>query len=256
VLADGRFDEAEPLIEEALALGRRAQHPGAILTANGLALFLAHERGRSQEFSQRFELFTDHYPWARTLLRVGFALYCTEVGRTEDAQRELEALAAGDFRDFPRDEHWILTMAQLAAICFDVGDEKRAAQLYELLRPFAGRNAVHDLLRVSAGCVDHYLGLLAVTTRRWPDAVRHFEDALAMNTRMGARPFVVRTQYEYAQLLRARGRREDLRRARAFATECAAAAKAMGMQRALDLALELERALEQAAPAAHPRSKA
>jgi hypothetical protein len=50
------------------------------------------------------------------------------------------------------------------------------------------------------------------------DAVCHFEHALAMNERMGARPWLARTQREYSRLLggremlsgRERQRAEDL----------------------------------------------
>ena len=54
-------------------------------------------------------------------------------------------------------------MAQLAYVCAALGDERRAAVLYDLLVPFADRNAVHNLLRVSDGSVSHFLGLLAAT---------------------------------------------------------------------------------------------
>jgi len=51
-----------------------------------------------------------------------------------------------------------------------------------------------------------------------PDAVRHFETALAVGTRMRARPWLARTQYEYARLLLARAESGDRDRARALYT--------------------------------------
>jgi hypothetical protein len=54
------------------------------------------------------------------------------------------------------------------------------------------------------GAVARLLGLLATTLRRWEPAVQHFEAALSMQQRMGARPFVARTQYAYAAMLVAR----------------------------------------------------
>ena len=43
--------------------------------------------------------------------------------------------------------------------------------------------------------------MLAVTMRRWDDAVRHFEDALAVHERMAAPAWVARTRCDYAALL-------------------------------------------------------
>jgi len=40
--------------------------------------------------------------------------------------------------------------------------------------------------------------------QRWQDAERHFEDALGMNTHMGARPWVAHTEHDYACMLLAR----------------------------------------------------
>ena len=43
---------------------------------------------------------------------------------------------------------------------------------------------------VALGPVARYLGILAATTSRWEDAARHFEDALALSARIGARPLL------------------------------------------------------------------
>ena len=36
---------------------------------------------------------------------------------------------------------------------------------------------------------------------RWDDAERHFEDAMAMNAKMGARPGSLRSQHDHAAML-------------------------------------------------------
>jgi DNA-binding NarL/FixJ family response regulator len=50
---------------------------------------------------------------------------------------------------------------------------------------------------------------------RWEDAARHFEDALAMNERMGFRPWVAHTLRAYARLLISRPHRAAAELARA-----------------------------------------
>jgi hypothetical protein len=51
------------------------------------------------------------------------------------------------------------------------------------------------------GAVARYLGLLAATISRPAAAERHFEDALAGNERIGARPWLAHTQHDYARML-------------------------------------------------------
>jgi hypothetical protein len=48
---------------------------------------------------------------------------------------------------------------------------------------------------------------------RWEDAERHFEDALALNTRMEAPPWIAHTQHQYAAMLLRRNRAGDRERA-------------------------------------------
>jgi hypothetical protein len=52
-----------------------------------------------------------------------------------------------------------------------------------------------------AGSASRHLGLLADLLGKRKQAVAHFEAALAMNERMRARPWVARTQVEFARVL-------------------------------------------------------
>ena len=53
-----------------------------------------------------------------------------------------EGLAAEDFAELPRDEEWLFGMSLLAPVCAFLGDTGRAALLYDLLWPYAERNAL------------------------------------------------------------------------------------------------------------------
>jgi tetratricopeptide (TPR) repeat protein len=55
------------------------------------------------------------------------------------------------------------------------------------------------------------LGLLAASLERWDDAFGHFEDAIALCGRIGARPYLARTEYEYGRALIASGDRARAR---------------------------------------------
>ena len=60
------------------------------------------------------------------------------------------------------------------------------------------------------------IGLLAAYLERWDEATAAFEDAIARCRRLGARPYLARTEYEFGRALLARGRPADVERARAL----------------------------------------
>jgi DNA-binding CsgD family transcriptional regulator len=124
--------------------------------------------------------------------------------------------------------------------------------LYQLLLPYAGRTVVIGNATACYGAVSRYLGLLAATMERWEEAAQHFEDALAMNTRMGARPWLAHTQHEYAKMLLARNQPGDREEAMALFNEALVTARELGM-RALEARLT---AWEAQKPAPAPASPA
>jgi hypothetical protein len=82
---------------------------------------------------------------------------------------------------------------------------------------------------LAVGPIAYYLGLLARTMGQLDAGAAHFEDALAMSVRMNARPFLARTQFEYASLLHRRGGPGDTARAAVLVAEAIATADALGM---------------------------
>jgi DNA-binding CsgD family transcriptional regulator len=51
------------------------------------------------------------------------------------------------------------------------------------------------------GAASRYLGLLAGTMSRWEEAERHFQDAMHLDSRMGASTWLTHVQHDYAQML-------------------------------------------------------
>jgi hypothetical protein len=101
--------------------------------------------------------------------------------------------------------------------------------LYELLAPFDGRNVVVGNATACYGALSRYLGALAAMLERWDVAERHFEDALTMNMRMEAAPWIAHTQYQYAMMLLRRDRAGDRERALKLLHTALAAAHELGM---------------------------
>ena len=137
------------------------------------------------------------------------ALIYSELGRTEDARTVFEDLAQHDFADLPRDALWMACLTYLVDVCTFLEDKARAATLYQLLLPYAERTVVVGNAVACYGAVSRYLGALTTTLGRWDEAVQHFEDALAMNARMEAWPWLAHTQYQYATMLLARDQSGD-----------------------------------------------
>ena len=74
------------------------------------------------------------------------------------------------------------------------------------------------------------MGALTTALERWDEAERHFEDALAMNTRMEAWPWLAHTQYQYATMLLARDQAGDSEKARELLKAALLTTRELGMR--------------------------
>ena len=163
------------------------------------------------------------------LWRPGLALMYVELGQLQDARREFELLAAGNFAGVARDGVRAASMAYLAEICAALGDAARAELLYELLRPCAGCNLLAGTSIACVAAADMLLGLLAATLKRWDTAEQHYRAALALNQRQGARPALAHTRHHFATLLLARNRASDRAEAGSLLAAAAEDSAALGM---------------------------
>jgi tetratricopeptide (TPR) repeat protein len=226
----GRFEEAERLAEEGLALGERVQHQGVMVFFPVAIAMIRFAQGRYGELEPLLREQVRRYP-ALPGWRASLAYALADAGRQAEARIEYERLAIDDFAGLPRDFTWVTNLTFLALVCGLLGDTKRAGMLYELLLPHAAENVRVSRIGVgSAGPVAHYLALLAATRGRWDDAARHFEAAIRMNARTGAAPFMVNSWYHYAQTLRARGRTGDQEQAQEHLARAVATAQALGIR--------------------------
>jgi tetratricopeptide (TPR) repeat protein len=211
-LLEGRFDDAERLSAEALAIGEQAQDPNAIVLWGTQMAWLWRDRGATAELEVAMHGIVETFG-AIPAAQAGLAWIAIELGRFDDARTAFERLAANDFDDLPRDIAWLVGVCILADTCTALGDVERAGTLYGLLWPYAALN-VMTWINFCAGPVDHYLGLLAATRGQTEQAIGHFESALAMGVALGARPRTARTQFAYARVLLARDQPGDAARAR------------------------------------------
>jgi DNA-binding SARP family transcriptional activator/tetratricopeptide (TPR) repeat protein len=227
-LLAGRFEEAEQLAQQALDVGRQlgVENVEGIF---GIQMFtLRREQGRLRELAPLVKMLIERDSASATW-RPGLALIYSELGLRPEARGEFEILSANDFADLPRDALWSTCLVYLAEVCAYLGDADRAAVLYRLLLPYAGRNVVTGFFTACYGAAAHYLGLLSATMSRWAQAERHFEEALEGNARLGARPWLAHTQYQYAAMLLARDDVDERDRATPLLTQALETARELGM---------------------------
>ncbi|MEA2136090.1 MAG: eukaryotic-like serine/threonine-protein kinase, partial [Solirubrobacteraceae bacterium] len=202
-LSDGRLAEAEALVEEVRELGERVQPDMAVPVYVMQRYTLCEFRGRLEEIEPAIVDLVARHP-SRQVFRCVLAHLQARLGRLPEAGRTLHELARDRFAALPFDQEWLFGMSFLAEAAGLVGDAGAATVLHELLVPWAGLNVV-DQCEGMRGSVSRYLGILAASAQRFEEAERHFEAALATNTRTAALPWLAYSQTDYARMLDARG---------------------------------------------------
>ena len=155
-------------------------------------------------------------------------MYAT-LGMQAECKPVFETLATNGFTTLPQDSLWVATLAYLSEVCTFLGDRDRAARLYELLLSYNGRTVVVGGATACYGAVDRFLGMLAATRQDWKASKRHFENALVLDERIEAWPWLAHSQAEYARMLLRRGREQDHPQAEALLAEALYTAQRLGM---------------------------
>jgi hypothetical protein len=230
---DGRFADAERLAQEALELARLLQSEYTTYVSRyAQMLAIRWAQGRLPELWPEIQDHGERFPW---IPRWRDALAAAELNDEEAARRELERHAVRGFAELPRDGNWIVHVCSLADACVLVRDERRGLQLYELLLPHEGDNAV-TYSKEPFGPVALRLGKLAALLARWADAERHFATALERCELLCARAIRARVLLDHAGALAARGETDDRERIAAMLDEAAALCDELGMRSLLDRA--------------------
>jgi tetratricopeptide (TPR) repeat protein len=244
-LFDRRFAEAERITEGPIAL--RSRGPGALGGVDDTTFYyvahlqrwaLRRERGGLEQVRDSIERYVADYPTLFIFRCVLTNLY-SQLGCATSAQQELDRLGADDFAGLEVGTEWHLAANLLAEACAYLGDTRHAPRLYRALLPYGDYNVMAHP-EFSLGSAARCLGLLASTMSHWQDAATHFEQALAMNTKMGSRPWLAHTQHDYAAMLHARNRPGDPETARRLIRMALESYRELGMHSWADTASELE----------------
>ena len=234
-MLEGRIDEAEVLIQRALEIGSPSQGEMAVQFWATQLMTLRELQGRLHEMEPAIRAYADQFP-NTIAVRAALAAVLAEMGKIDESRAEFELAAAKDFSDIPADATWLLAISYLARTTAAVGDARRAKVLYDLLAPYTDRTVVTGPAITCAGAAARHLGLLAATMGDTEGAGRHFREAIDLNQRMGARPYLAQALTDYAELLIGAGDADS----RSDAIELLE--RAAGIYRTVGMRAHLERA--------------
>lgn len=200
-IMEGRYESAEKLAIEAFNAGRRVGRGDSAEGIFGMQMFaIRRDQGRLDELALVLDTFVRDRE-AGAAWRPGLALMYCKLNRRKEAAAEFECLAKDDFNIVARDALWPTCLAYLTELVVFLGDRARARKLWEFIQPYDGRNLVVGASVAYLGAAAYYLGMLEDTLGRPDDACSHYERAIEMNRRMGARSWVVRSQERLASAL-------------------------------------------------------
>jgi len=225
----GQFAEAERLAAAARETGGAAgQEPSA-------RLWVTNREGRLRAAEQHEDMLAlePEGRQARSVIHMapvwqalGTALLYARLELGAEARAYLDQLPE-PFRT-PSDNHFPLFYVAEAVAAG--GPRELALELYPHITAARDRYVMLGLSYMSwEGPWARVAGLLAAYLERWDEASELFEDAIARCRRLGARPYLARTDYEYGRMLLTRGRADDAARARALIASARSTAEELGM---------------------------
>ena len=164
-LLEGRFEQAEDMIENAFRVGERTVPWNATVTHDLQLFLLRREQGRLNEVETAVERAADVHPTYPVWRCVQADLYA-QLDRRDEAGAVFGRFAATDFSELPFDEEWLISMTLMSEVCAALGDAPRARTLYGMLVPYASLHAVGQP-EISLGAIGRVLGNLATTAGRF-----------------------------------------------------------------------------------------
>jgi class 3 adenylate cyclase/DNA-binding CsgD family transcriptional regulator len=227
-LCEGELAEAEERAGRSRDWSRYLTGVGEASVVHGIQMFgVRREQGRLAELA----------PMARKLIGrgggeglwgPGLAAMLAELGMEAEARAQLDAIRTrglGELRASP----WLAGLTYLADACAATGDATTAELVYPELEPLAGTPVMVGNVVACYGAADRYLGMLAATLGEDDRARAHFEAAMELERRMGARTWLAHSAYECGRMLLAADAPDDRGRAGALLAEADALAEGVGM---------------------------
>jgi hypothetical protein len=222
----GALVDAEAALHRLAERGQQVSDRNAILSfASGFATLLI-ERRRFADVAPLLDTMRAEFPAIANAWRCASAYGFAENGHRQAALHHVQAV---DPLELPRDVVYLCSLTTLATAVAWLGERQRAETLFGLIEPYRDRVVVVGYGVFCMGSVARSLGLLAASLEWWDRAEALFQEALAVNQRIGAAIFVPHTLYAHARMLAARGQGDDRERAREMASRALTASEPLGL---------------------------
>ncbi len=241
-IREGRYEEAERHAQEVGPIAQRTQHPGWIGTFAAQFYAIRWAQGRLGELEQVILQRMEANPlpsWEAAL-----AILYSEIDKPEEGRKWFDRLSAGDYQNLAEDDNWLVTLMLAGEAARRLGEAGRAEQIYEIMKPYGDRQVTVGFGFLCEGSGSLGLGQLASAMKRWGDAERHFETAIAFNESVNTPPWLARARYAYAEMLHERGAEGDDERAKTQVNEALATFEELGMAKYVERALALKMELQ------------
>jgi hypothetical protein len=223
-LLDGRFADAEAIASETLSEVDPAS--GSWFGASAQLAAAWYWCGRDDDLLTAVEVFpTDADPqkWVVDLVRI------SSRARRGERDPQFDALARDGFARMPWNFHRPGALCHSAYTAAWLGDRARAAELVQLLEPYANELLVAPPPCLVFDAADSLRGMLLDLLDRTDDAIAYFEAAAALCERAGDLPHGVMNAHRLATALTRRNRRGDRDRARQLASDALTRATELGL---------------------------
>jgi predicted ATPase/DNA-binding SARP family transcriptional activator len=227
-LMEGRFGETERLAAEVLDQGAVSQTPSAV-HYSALALYLLRwEQGRLGEMEAPIRDLAERFR-SMGIWRAMLAFMLADSGAAEAARAEIDRVGLNQLSERAHDDTWLAEVAFVSMAVVALGDANRAAALHAMLEAHAGRAVVVGGSGAYLSSTSHHLGLLALLLDRREEAIAHLEEAVNLNQRAGALPWLARARFHLAENLAERGLAGEPERAGRLLAEAGRTAEQLRM---------------------------
>ena len=199
----GRFDEAEKEAKLCAELGEAAGDPDALGWYGAHLVAIRWFQGRLDELLPLLDQLV-HDSSLSTVDNSYFAaraVAAAVAGDDRKAAASLARLVGPGLAELPRSSTWMVTMNGVAEAAYRLRDAETAAQVYELLSPFADLPVMASLAVACFGSTHYALGIAATAMGEPERAVWHLHTAIQHNLALAHWPAVALCEARYAEAM-------------------------------------------------------
>ena len=224
-LFEGRWANAEPLIEEAGELGLGKLDCGAEGVFGAQMFLLNRELGRLPMIRPALKQMLES---GSPIWKPGLLATYVDLGLVDEAGEIFSEMVADDLRFVAEDELYLTCLVYLTEACIELNYADKASALYQRLVPYSGQMVLHPTA-VCHGPADLYLGMLASQMNHLSEAEQLFGKATALCEQSAPNMWQAHIKFRHAQVLKRHNFSGGRSNFDELVNQARTTAKAMGM---------------------------